>query len=104
MSQQRQLTWVGAWTLRGLIVFIGVFVVMLGADLLGLNDAENPMTSWGGFVQLMAFTFGITALLGIEVIVEHFGWQLTAPIRIEVVDTDENPPADPPGQEGAGNG
>ena len=74
------MTWVGMWTIRGVVVFVGVFCVMLALDLLGLNKADNPFTSWGGFVQCLALTFGLLFLMGIELLIEHEGWRITKPV------------------------
>ena len=73
------MTWIGAWTIRGVVVFVGIFAAMLALDLLGLNKADNPFTSWAGFVQVVALSIAVCILLAIEAIVQHEGWPITRP-------------------------
>jgi hypothetical protein len=89
------MTWIGAWTIRLVAVFVGIFCLMLAMDILGLNKADNPFTSWSGFFQCLALALGVGLLLGIEALVEHMGWQIGPPFHVSGAGPDR-PPKEPP--------
>ena len=89
-----ELTWLGRWTIRFVIVVLGVFCIMLALNLLGLAEAKNPFTAWPAFWQAVALAGGVSALLLLEVVIEHFGWTISIPhVRIE--ENGKPPPSAP---------
>jgi hypothetical protein len=87
------MTWIGEWTIRGVVVFLGIFCVMLATNILGLSKSDNPFDTWAAFWQAMALGFGVCGLLLIEALVRHEGWSINKPtIKIS---EEEHPPPPP---------
>jgi len=78
------MSWISFWTIRFVVVVLGIFCVMLALDLLGLNNSENPFTSWHGLVQALALSLGVCALLAIDLALHYFGFIVDPPVRIDV--------------------
>ena len=72
-------SWLGAWAIRAAAVFIGLFVVIVGMDLLGLGKVSNPFHDWGSLFQFLAIGAAISLLLGLEFLVQHLGWVVSEP-------------------------
>jgi hypothetical protein len=89
------MTWIGMWTLRAVVVFLGIFCAMLALNLLGLNKSDNPFTSWGGLIQAIALACTVSALLLIEFVIEKMGWVITIPKLHFGDDLPPSPPQPP---------
>lgn len=83
------MTWIGVWTIRLVVVFLGIFCVMLATNLLGLNKSDNPFTSWSGFWQGIALAVGVCGLLAVEALVERYDWPITLP-KVRLGENDDH--------------
>lgn len=83
-------TWIGAWAIRAAMVFLGLFVIIIGMDLLGLGKVSNPFHNWGSFWQFVALGAGISLMLGLEFLIQHLGWVVEEPQKPNPTDLPMN--------------
>lgn len=83
-------SWVGEWAVRAAAVFLGLFIVIVGMDLLGLGKVSNPFHNWGSFWQFLAIGTAISLLLGLEFFLQRMGWVVKEPKKPDPTDLPMN--------------
>ena len=76
-------TWIGSWAIRAAVVVIGVLICMFAFSLFGLSKVDSPFHDWSSFTLFIGISLGVCLLLLIEAFVEHKGWIVEQPKKIE---------------------